>query len=144
MPDNESRFAYRDSEDTPIVRGKSIPVLDAREPFLPLSFAVLAAPLLWTLHFALLYLLEGFLCEPPGPAAAVIPSAILAATLLGGGLCTWSLFKGDVWLRRMGVTRIESHAFLRATQRVLAGLSLVAILWGGAGALMLAPCVFAY
>lgn len=123
---------------------KSTPVLGAREPFLPLALTALAAPLLWTLHFALLYLLEGFLCEPPVPAAAMIPAAIIVATLIGGGLCAWLLFGGDAWLRRANVAQVESHAFLRAAQRLLAGLSFVAILWGGAGALMLAPCASAY
>ena len=120
------------------------PVRGAREPFIPLALATLAAPLLWALHFAFVYLLEGFLCAPPGPAVAVIPATIIAASLIGGGLCAWSLFAGDTWLRRAGVTQVTSHAFLRMSQRVLAGLALVAILWSGAGALMLGPCMFAY
>lgn len=122
---------------------KPVPVLGLREPFLPLALASLAAPLLWALHFAFLYLLEGFLCEPPVPGAAAIPIAIITATLVGAGLCAWLLLGGSAWLRRAHVS-VESHAFLRATQRVLAGLSLVAILWGGAAALLLAPCTFAY
>lgn len=123
---------------------RSPPTHAAREPFVPLALATLAAPLLWALHFAFVYLLEGFLCEPPGPAAATIPAAIIAATSLGGALCAWSLFAGDAWLRRARVEQVASHAFLRTTQRVLAGLSLVAILWSGAGALMLGPCMFVY
>ncbi|HEY0962671.1 MAG TPA: hypothetical protein VGE69_09985 [Pseudomonadales bacterium] len=128
----------------PTDRPQPTPVLDAREPFIPLAFATLAAPLLWTLHFAFVYLLEGFLCEAPVGAAAAIPEAIVAATVIAGGLCAWNLFAGDAWLRRAGASRVESHLFLRAAQRVLAGLSLIAILWSGAGALMLGPCMFAY
>lgn len=123
---------------------KATPVLDAREAFLPLSLAALAAPLLWVMHFALLYLLEGFLCEPPVPGAASIPTVIIVATLVAAGLCAWILFGGDAWLSRMGAARVEAHGFLRAMQRLLAGLSLVAIVWSGAGALLLAPCAFAY
>ncbi|MGV3590593.1 MAG: hypothetical protein ACO1PZ_02820 [Gammaproteobacteria bacterium] len=120
------------------------PVLGAREPFVPLALATLAAPLLWALHFAFVYLLEGFLCAPPDAAAATIPAIIIVATLIGAGLCAWSLFAGEAWLQRAGVSQVASHAFLRTTQCTLAGLSLVAILWSGAGALMLGPCVFAY
>jgi hypothetical protein len=114
------------------------------ERFMLLSLTALAAPLLWVVHFAILYLLEGFLCEPPLPAAAAIPLAIAGATLIAGGLCAWILVGGNAWLARSGATHVESHAFLRALQCLLAGLSLVAILWSGAGALLLAPCAFAY
>jgi hypothetical protein len=144
MPDYESRRTYRNSAATADVASKHTPVLREREPFVPLMLAALAPPLLWTLHFAFLYLLEGFLCEPPVPAAAAIPYVILVATLIAGGLCASLLFGGNAWLRGAGASRVGSQAFLRTTQRLLAGLSLVAILWSSAGALMLSPCAFAY
>lgn len=121
-----------------------LPIRHEREPFLPLTLATLAAPLLWVLHFALVYLLEGFLCVRVAPAVALIPQAMLVATLVCGGGCAWSLFAGGTWLRKAGVTQLQSGNFLRAVQRVLAGLALVAIVWGGSGALLLSPCAFSY
>lgn len=116
----------------------------SREPFVPLTLVALAPALLWVLHFAFVYLLEGFLCSPVRPAAMAIPAAIIIATLLGAGLCAWIFAAGTSWLRCSGSTRLQAHLFLCTFQRLLAGLALVAIVWGGTGALLLAPCAFIY
>jgi len=144
MHENDDRLRSAARDTAANHAGKGTPVLGSREPFLPLSFATLAAPLLWALHFAFLYLLEGFLCEAPVAGAEAVPAVIIIATLIGATLCAASFFAGDAWLRRVGALQLESHAFLRITQRLLAGLSFVAVMWSGAGALMLGPCTFAY
>ena len=112
-----------------------------REPFLPLTLLTLAAPLLWVLHFAIGYLLEGFLCALSRSAAAIF-AALFLVTLICGGACAYLLVAGDVWLRRAGAMHLQSYKFLSATQRALAGLSLVAILWASAGALFIDACAF--
>lgn len=124
--------------------GKATPVRDAREAFVPLTLASLAAPLIWVLHFALLYLLEGFLCTPALPFAAAIPGTIVIATFIGTSACAWLLYSSTAWLRRAGASELQSGVFLANVQRLLAGLSLVAILWSGSAALLLSPCAFAY
>ena len=123
--------------------GKPTPVRTAREPFMPLALITLAPLLLWALHFALVYLLEGFLCAPPGPWMSVIPGAILAATLLGAGASAALLARGAALLRRSAAA-LQSLTFLQLTQRLFAILSLAAILWAGSGALLLSPCAFIY
>lgn len=121
----------------------STPTHQQREPFMPVTVLTLAAPLLWVLHFAVLYLLEGFLCLPGRPALW-IPMAILVATLLCGGVCLGLFMRGASWLEKGAAAELRSRDFLRAFQRMIAALSLVAILWSAAGALMIAPCSFAY
>jgi len=121
-------------------QSKSTPTRGEREPFLPVALVTLAAPLLWVLHFALLYLLEGFLCARAQSAAMLIPAAIALATLFCGGACLY-LF---LCLRRTGAVLLQSQGFLAAAQRLLAGLALTAIAWESGGAFFLDICAFAY
>lgn len=123
---------------------KRTPTRTEREPFLPLALITLAAPLLWVLHFAVLYLLEGFLCSTAALPAAAIPVTILLATLLCGGACMYLLLAGAACLRRAGAMDLQSYPVLRAAQRLLAGLALLAIVWTSAGALFLDTCAFVY
>ncbi|MDY6982590.1 MAG: hypothetical protein SV422_05845 [Pseudomonadota bacterium] len=129
---------------TGVAAGKATPVRDAREPFVPLMLASLAAPLTWVLHFALLYLLEGLLCTPALPFGAAIPGTIALATVLGAAACAWLLYASAAWLRRAGAAELQSCVFLANVQRLFAGLALVAILWSGSAALLLSPCSFVY
>lgn len=113
-------------------QSQPIPIGHRREPFLPLTLAVLAAPLLWALHFAILYLLEGFLCNWASSGSA-IAGTIVVVTLICGGGCVWLLAAGDAWLRFAGSAQVESHNFLKIVQRLLTWLALAAILgaaWG--------------
>lgn len=126
------------------VNERPTPIRQEREPFVPTLLAALAAPLLWALHFGFVYALEGSLCAPQVPGEALVPAAIGIATLLGAGLCAWLTLRSAAWLRRSGAAALESCAFLVNVQRLLAALALVAILWVGAGALMLGPCALAY
>lgn len=121
-----------------------LPIKTAREAFVPLTLVTLAAPLLWVAHFALSYLLEGFLCTRAAVPTLAIPGAIVVATVVCGGACAWLMSAGAAWLRRAGAATLQSLPFLVEAQRVLAGLALLAIVWGGTGTLFLGPCASAY
>ena len=125
-------------------QSKSTPTRGEREPFLPVALVTLAAPLLWVLHFAFLYLLEGFLCARAQSAAMLIPAAIALATLFCGGACLYLFLAGRACLRRAGAVLLQSQGFLAAAQRLLAGLALTAIAWESGGAFFLDICAFAY
>jgi hypothetical protein len=120
------------------------PISHEHEPFVRLSMAALAAPLLWVMHFAIVYLLEGFLCTREAAPMWVIPGTILVATAVFGGVCGWIMLASDARVRRAGAATLQSGKFLVQVVRVLAGLALVAIMWSGAGAIFLSPCSFAY
>jgi hypothetical protein len=119
------------------------PTRQQREPFMPSLLLTLAAPLLWVLHFAAVYLLEGFLCAPLS-SPLLIPGIIFLFTLLCAGACVRVLFAGAAWLGKTAPPLLQSHQFLADSQRLLAGLSLMAIIWTAAGALFLAPCAVGY
>jgi hypothetical protein len=123
---------------------RPLPIKHEREPFLPLTLAMLAAPLLWVAHFAIVYLLEGFLCTRAELPSAAIPGTVVVATVVFGGACGGLMLAGDSWLRRAGVSELQSRHFLIETQRVLAGLSLLAIVWSGTGVMFLGPCSSTY
>lgn len=113
---------------------------DAREPYLKLALASLAGPLCWVLHFALVYLLEGFFCIQDAPPAQLITGIIIVATLVFGAICAWLMIRSRHWMCRMGGGTILSLDFLVYLTRMLAGLALLAILWAGTGSAFLSPC----
>lgn len=120
------------------------PAAARHEPSLKLPLAVLAGPLCWVLHFALVYLLEGFLCPRGASAVPLIAATIVTATLVCGGACVWLLLASDRWLERAGAPVGAMRCLLESLTRMLAGLALVALLWVAAGIAFLAPCVAAY
>lgn len=124
-------------------KSRPTPTHHDREPFVLLTLTILAAPLLWVLHFGGVYALEEFLCKPVVAAWLPIPAAIIFATLICGGICAWLAIAGPARLQR-GEPPLESRSFLGRVQRLLALLALVAILWGGSGALFFDPCSLAY
>ena len=120
------------------------PVGDKREPFIPLALATLAPPLLWALHSGIVYALEGLLCTRIPALANAIPTTVIILTIAFAGICAWWFIAGNSALRRTGAHQLQSHPFLRQTQRLFAGLALLAITWTGTGALMLGPCSSTY
>ena len=121
-----------------------LPLGERREPYLRLALASLAGPLCWILHFALVYLLEGFLCRQGSPPAQLITGVVIATTLVLAAGCAWLMVKSRYWLRKAGGDEVSVLALLVLINRMLAGLSLLAIAWGGSGSLFLGPCAAGY
>jgi hypothetical protein len=125
---------------------------DAGTPTLPrLLFALLGAPVAWTLHFLLSYVLVGYGCSTGwGGLRAwlvVLTVASLAAAVAAGLLARrlWvrarevDLPTDDRWDARMG-ERTARVSFLMVTGLAMAGLFSLAILYEAAPVLLVQPC----
>jgi uncharacterized protein involved in cysteine biosynthesis len=115
-----------------------------REPYLRLTLAGLAGPLCWVLHFATVYLLEGFVCIQEIVTRNLVVGGLLAATLLFGGACVWLIVASHSWLNCAGTCHPETQQFLTVITRMLAGISLLAILWATSGLVFLTACSAVY
>ena len=118
----------------------------AREPYVPLTLVCLAGPLIWTLHFAVVYLAEGFVCARQAWPASWVAWIVGLGTLLLGSACLWLVVDPDYWLNRAGAERVslDVRRFLSQFTRWMAGLSLLAIAWVGSGVLMVEACRAVY
>jgi hypothetical protein len=114
------------------------------EPFLPIALASLAGPFSWVLHFAVLYLLEGFLCAQRSPPRGLVTAGIVGATAVLGGCCLALVLRGRAWLRHAGANRTAMLEFLFHVCTLLSALSLLAILWAGSAVLFLSACYAAH
>jgi len=106
-------------------------------PVIPFLVFLMAGPLIWAVHFAVLYGGHTLLC-----AAALDMWAkplVAAATILAGLAILALLHRPDVWARRLGLGAVGPYRTDLA--RLLAALSGLAVLWGGATALVLTACV---
>jgi hypothetical protein len=112
---------------------------------------VIAAPILWALHFLFCYVYAAVYCEKLGRNAALLPvtAAVAIATgvaLVGIGLCTRSLWQ----VRARSVTDHdfefehnspeERHRFLSHVALMLCALSAVAILYVAIPTVYLESC----
>lgn len=118
----------------------------AREPYVALTLVCLAGPLIWVLHFAVVYLAEGFVCARPAWPASWVAWIVGVATLSLGAACLWLVVDPDYWLNRAGADRVsmEVRRFLSQFTRWMAALSLLAMAWVGSGVLMVGACQSAY
>lgn len=123
---------------------KRTPLGERREPYLKLALASLAGPFCWVLHFALVYLLEGLFCIQDPPPTQLIIGTVIVATLAFGAACAWLIVKSRFWLHKAGGNQVLSLDFLVQLTRMLAGLSLLAIVWAATGSAFLSACSAVY
>lgn len=104
---------------------------------------LLAGPILWGGHLLAVYTFHAVTCAVGGPwATAVVPGAIVAATLAAAGaLLLGFSFPGKLAQALRCFDQDDSQPFLIRAGRLLTVLSLAGVLWTGSGALALAPCV---
>ena len=94
---------------------------------------LLLGPILWLIHFTVVYALQSTLCVVASPTRLV-----LIATLIVTALALTALAAA---LRKAGRgDQPSSRPFLRQTMRLLALLSAVGIIWTCLAALLLHPC----
>lgn len=109
-----------------------------RESFVLVAIILLIGPLLWSLHFAALYLIHTLVCASLArDAPTMVPIIIAVATLLAAAPILLFLF----WPRLLQRYHGDAGSFLRATLTLLLVLSLGAIAWGGMSALLIPACV---
>ena len=107
------------------------------------TFTWLFGPIVWAMHFFLLYGIATVFCT--GPEASRqgqmrLSALALTAMALSGlaGFVLWQYFGGR---RHRASQRSENGtSFLRATSIGLAGLATVGIIWAAAGAILIPVC----
>jgi hypothetical protein len=101
-------------------------------------FRTLFGPLLWAVHFSLLYLLHTALCvvdlRISDPAGAMLVSSVLL-TVGAVALLAW------FFVRRWRSASLESaNAFLDEASLLLIVLSVAGVVWAGAAAGLIEAC----
>jgi hypothetical protein len=105
---------------------------------------LLFGPIVWAVHFAMLYGMHTILCARP--SARVMPGAgvatiVLAATVAALALLLAATVTG---YRRRNAAHADSRAATRFCHDVMVLLTLLSacgVVWAGATALLVAPCV---
>jgi hypothetical protein len=93
----------------------------------------LLGPILWLIHFTVVYALQSTLCVVASPIHLVLIATLIVTVL--------ALIALAAALGRAGKNdRQSSRPFLRQTMRLLALLSAVSIIWTCLAALFLHPC----
>ncbi|MEF3077040.1 hypothetical protein V2P20_18590 [Methylobacter sp. Wu1] len=103
----------------------------------------LAGPLIWGVHFGMVYALHHFICLLTGNSAAFwAQSAIIAATLAALLALLLAVFKPEIIQRlvRYETAQKISQSFLTGVMRLMALLSVFGVLWAGSAALLLPAC----
>ena len=119
---------------------------ESREPYVSLTLVCLAGPLIWTLHFAVVYLAESFVCARQAWPASWVAWIVGLATLLMGSACLWLAVRPNDWLMRAGAERVtrQTRRFLAEFTRWVAALSSLAVVWVGSGVLLVGACQAVY
>jgi hypothetical protein len=102
---------------------------------------LIAGPILWALHFAILYFVQSMLCAHR-VATALVPGFVMAATLIALAVVTIAIVAPGTLARLLGADDwpgSERSLHARVT-RGLAILSAAGIAWAGATALIIPAC----
>lgn len=104
----------------------------------------LAGPLIWVLHFAVLYGIQHVACATLGGNRAdfLIQASVIVATVAALLALLLTIVKTDVVLRldRNAEMPKNTQAFLLGMMRLLALLSFFGVLWAGIAAFFLPAC----
>ncbi|GGE49464.1 hypothetical protein GCM10007276_28270 [Agaricicola taiwanensis] len=104
---------------------------------------LLLGPLVWSIHFFIIYAAHASLCALTGGMGTVWITVIILAVTALGALALVSAALGPMPVYRLLVRHPggdEETRFLIAGMRLLAGLSTLAIIWGGTAVLVLPLC----
>lgn len=108
---------------------------------------ILIGPLVWAVHLTLIYGGQSLLCAfNPGEDASgrnvAIVAIILAATIAGIAAVGFSAARPAIVhaLIARGALPAEQAGFVVTIMRVLAGLSILAMIYAGLGAVILPAC----
>lgn len=107
---------------------------------------ILTGPIVWALHLTLVYASQSSLCAfNAGESAAgksIVVAIILAATVLCIAAAGYSAARPGVVhaLIARAALPAEQAGFIVAVMRILAWLSMLAMLYAGMGAVMLPAC----
>jgi hypothetical protein len=100
---------------------------------------LLFGPAVWAVHFTLLYGAHTLLCALAGGAATrVVPLVVITATAAALAILTVPLVRAPTSYRRPPPDPVS--AFIRSTTVWLLVLSVIAVLWAGATALIVTAC----
>lgn len=103
----------------------------------------LAGPLIWGLHFGIVYATHHLICLLTGNSAALWAQlAVIAATLVALLALLLAIVKPSILLRMTGSGSGSetSRSFLAGIMRLLALLSIFGVFWAGSAALFLPAC----
>lgn len=107
---------------------------------------IISGPLIWAAHLFVVYAAQSVACTfiaPPGPGVGNVVSVSVILATIAGAIAT-----GWLCLRPSGVkaslfgnaSHVSPSIFENSLMRLLAGLSLVGILWAGMAAMILPAC----
>lgn len=117
----------------------------ARRRFLTLAWLFLAGPVIWIVHFMVVYLLTEALCDSPGSRIAGFPAAsavtVVATALAVLAVTVFSARAHQRWRASTAGQQEEPDAALALVGVLLGVLFLAAILFVGLPALALDPCL---
>jgi len=99
----------------------------------------LSGPLIWALHFSLLYAAQTLICTTAGatPVGLMMPVVVIATAAACAALAYIALRHRNV----VQPNDQDGAKFLRGTTWMLAGLSLLAVLWSALPTLLMASCI---
>jgi hypothetical protein len=108
-------------------------------------FAVMGGLIAWAAQFTIIYGVTSIACER-GYAdvtwfgIGLVPSTVMAATLLAFAATAYLLYGAVQTRRHMGEGTHPTDRFLNDTALVVSGLSLITVLWHGLPALIVPAC----
>lgn len=119
-----------------------------KEHYVRVSLFSLGGPLLWVIHFAVVYVVQHVLCSVYGNTAeTTVTVLILIMSLLLVIALVIYMVRAPALLRQVlhldeGQNIYAHHtlAFLHFMMRALAGLSLLGILWASVAVVFLTSC----
>ncbi len=102
---------------------------------------ILFGPLIWAAHFTLSYGSHTLLCrlEAQADRAAVF---VIVTTAVAVAILSWFVIRSDAFSRYFGISAREERArAVMVIAALLAGLSIIGVLWGGMTVSFLSACV---
>ncbi|WAK02639.1 hypothetical protein [Methylobacter sp. YRD-M1] len=119
----------------------------SKHPFSGESVGVLlitlAGPLIWGVHFGIVYAAHHLICLLTGNSAAFWAQlAVIAATIAALLALLLSIFKPEIMQHMVRYESAQniSRSFLTGVMRLMALLSVFGVLWAGSAALFLPAC----
>lgn len=110
-------------------------------PFPYVFLAVLAGPLIWAVHFLLIYTVNGVVCARPGIQTYWMGIALSSWAIIGIGLMALAAMASIYVRQRHRIPPAGAPSFLPWLAGTLSLLSAIAIVWETIPVLFFPPCV---